>query len=282
MQMTLKIRALPPQDMHIPISWAKAEGWNPGLEDALSFYASDNQGFLAAYLGDRVIATISAVNYHNSFGFIGFYIVDPDYRGLGYGRQIWNNALQRLAGLCIGLDGVVAQQDFYQRSGFEFTHRNIRYAGFSSTTEFVDPDIITPRDIHYHRLLSYDTRHFGVDRDSFLQAWLLQKNAHPRVLIRDGRIRAFGVIRACFEGYKIGPLFADDALCADSMLLALLSSVPKGKRFYLDIPEPNGEARKLVETYSMQAVFETARMYKGTAPKLPLSNIYGITSFELG
>jgi hypothetical protein len=32
----------------------------------------------------------------------------------------------------------------------------------------------------------------------------------------------------------------------------------------------------------MTPVFETARIYSRSAPDLPLSEIYGITSFELG
>jgi hypothetical protein len=32
----------------------------------------------------------------------------------------------------------------------------------------------------------------------------------------------------------------------------------------------------------MSKVFETGRIYHGTPPELPLDNIYGITSFELG
>jgi hypothetical protein len=32
----------------------------------------------------------------------------------------------------------------------------------------------------------------------------------------------------------------------------------------------------------MKPVFETARMYTGPAPDLPLSRLYGVTSFELG
>jgi len=29
-------------------------------------------------------------------------------------------------------------------------------------------------------------------------------------------------------------------------------------------------------------VFETARMYKGPAPQLPVERIFGVTTFELG
>ncbi|MGE4567808.1 MAG: GNAT family N-acetyltransferase, partial [Bacteroidales bacterium] len=55
-----------------------------------------------------------------------------------------------------------------------------------------------------------------------------------------------------------------------------------GSPFYLDIPEPNAEAFQLTQQYHMRMVFETARMYNGPAPELPLKKIYGITSFELG
>jgi ribosomal protein S18 acetylase RimI-like enzyme len=63
---------------------------------------------LGGWLGQKIIATISAVSYGGRFGFIGFYIVDPEFRGQGYGRKIWDAALERHRGQCLGLDGVVA------------------------------------------------------------------------------------------------------------------------------------------------------------------------------
>jgi hypothetical protein len=38
----------------------------------------------------------------------------------------------------------------------------------------------------------------------------------------------------------------------------------------------------MAQEAGMAPVFETARMYAGPAPDLPLAQIYGITSFELG
>jgi ribosomal protein S18 acetylase RimI-like enzyme len=38
-------------------------------------------------------ARCPAVKYGESFGFMGFYIVKPAYRGQGYGMQIWNTGL---------------------------------------------------------------------------------------------------------------------------------------------------------------------------------------------
>ncbi len=280
MQDILKIDTLSSDLMTIPISWAKTEGWNPGLTDHIAFYAADNSGFLAGWYQEKVLATISAVNYSNRFAFIGFYIVDQKYRGKGYGRQIWNAALDKLQNTTIGLDGVVAQQDFYQRSGFRLAHRNIRFQGLASS--FPPANLNSVTDSHFDSLVDYDALHFGYPRKNFLSAWIHQKHATTKALVTESRIRGYGVIRKCFEGYKIGPLFAENYNTAVVILQELISNVPEGESFFLDIPEPNLNALKLVQEQKMQAVFETARMYKGAAPKLPLDNIYGITTFELG
>ena len=50
----------------------------------------------------------------------------------------------------------------------------------------------------------------------------------------------------------------------------------------LDTPEDNPAAVRLAERFGLQPVFETARMYRGPAPGLPLPRIFGITTFELG
>ena len=55
-----------------------------------------------------------------------------------------------------------------------------------------------------------------------------------------------------------------------------------GTEYFLDIPEPNREALALARRYRLAPVFETARMYAGAEPELPLQRLYGITSFELG
>ena len=276
----IRIEVLPPTMMGFPISWAKAEGWNPGIDDQSSFYAADNTGFLACVSESEVLATISAVSYGKEFGFIGFYIVTPGQRGRGYGRLVWKAALEKLKGATIGLDGVIAQQDFYRRSGFELAHRNIRFQGRAEKFSLCDISAVT--DSHFESLFNYDNRHFGYPRKDFLSEWLRQKNGFSFVFLKNSQIKGYGVIRKCFTGYKIGPLFADDYFVAESILQGLISSIPEGETFFLDIPEPNDDAQKLVKRHNMHSVFETARMYLGKAPKLPLNNIFGITSFELG
>ena len=94
----------------VAVEWAAGEGWNPGWHDAEAFFATDPNGFFVGLLDGQPISSISAVAYGADFGFIGFYIVRPEYRGQGYGWQTWQAAMAYLGNRNVGLDGVLAQQ----------------------------------------------------------------------------------------------------------------------------------------------------------------------------
>src|SRR6266478_8827427 len=125
----LRIRPMRPDEISIAVNWAADGGWNPGLADDACFAAADSEGFFIGELEGAPAATVSCVNYGASFAFLGFYIVRADLRGRGFGLQIWNAAIAHAGSRVIGLDGVVAQQQNYRKSGFELAYANIRYGG---------------------------------------------------------------------------------------------------------------------------------------------------------
>ena len=51
---------------------------------------------------------------------------------------------------------------------------------------------------------------------------------------------------------------------------------------FLDTPEVNPAAVALAQKYGMEVSFETARMYSGDTPEMPLHRIFGVPSFEIG
>lgn len=264
----------------LAIDWAVAEGWNPGLHDADPFFAADPEGFLVGYLDGTPIGTISAVRYGEHFGFLGFYIVAPPYRAQGYGLQLWNAAMAHLDGRNVGLDGVVAQQANYRRSGFRLAYRNVRYEGRTTPETALPPGVVPLREVPFAQVASYDRPFFPDSRTPFLRAWLAQPENVTLGMLREGVLRGYGMIRPCRTGYKIGPLFADDPATARSLFEALCAAVIPEQPVFLDVPETNPDGSVL--TQSMQVVFETARMYTGSFPDLPISRLYGVTSFELG
>ena len=97
-----------------------------------------------------------------------------------------------------------------------------------------------------------------------------------------GELRGYGVIRQCRQGFKIGPLFADDAAVAEALYLALARHAGDSAPVYLDVPEVNAAASRLAGKYAMRRVFATARMYTGEPPRMALDRVFGVTTFELG
>ena len=51
---------------------------------------------------------------------------------------------------------------------------------------------------------------------------------------------------------------------------------------YLDVPADNTDAIRLAEAFGLLPVFETARMYRGEAPQMPLHRVFAVTTLELG
>lgn len=276
------IRSLGLQELEFALELAARESWNPGLYDARCFHAADPHGFFAGFLDGEPIASLSAVNYGNGFGFLGLYIVKPEYRGEGYGKQLWNTALDYLQGCTAGLDGVVEQQPNYKKSGFALAYRNIRFQCLGGGRAATDASIVELTALPFAEVKRYDRLFFPAERDAFLRNWIEQPQAAAFGIVRDNRLCAYGVLRACRSGYKIGPLCADDPALAEELFNALRNRAAENAPVFLDVPEPNPAALALAERCNMQKVFETARMYNGTAPELPLQKIYGVTTFELG
>jgi GNAT superfamily N-acetyltransferase len=276
------IRIMTRQEVNIAIDWAMAEAWNPGLSDADCFYAADPNGFLIGLMDSEPIATLSAIKYGDSFGFLGFYMVKPEYRGRGYGLQIWNAGLEYLEGRTVGLDGVVAQQRNYQQSGFTFAYQNIRYQGSGGGSLPTDSDIVPLSAIAFDEVSAYDQPFFPDNRIEFLKCWINQPRSTPLGILRNRQLVGYGVMRLCRSGYKVGPLFADSQEFADRLFSALKAYAPEGAPIFLDIPAVNVAAVDLVRQHQMTVAFETARMYKRKIPDLPLDRLFGITTFELG
>jgi len=269
------------EELGVAVEWAAREGWNPGLDDATAFFAADPNGFFRAEAGGETVGTISAVAYGEDFGFVGFYIVKPERRGHRDGLLLAEHALARLAGRNIGIDGVLAKQRQYAKFfGFQFAYRNIRYGGVVAAG-MVPAGVRPLGEVPFDAVAAYDRRHFPAERKAFLRAWLAMPHARGFAVERDGRLAGYGVIRQCREGFKIGPLFADDAEIAGDLFGALTAQTA-AQPVFLDVPEVNPAAVSLAGRHGMKEVFATARMYNRAIPDLPLDAIFGVTTFELG
>ncbi len=275
------VRPMRPGELELVLEWARQEGWNPGLDDSLPFHDADPSGFFVGAVGEVPVGSISVVKYGDDLAFLGLYMVHPEFRGKGYGRAIWDAGIASANGRSIGLDGVVAQQENYRKAGFEEAYKTVRYGGVIGSLPSSSLTA-TPVTDKLDGLVRYDASVFSAQRPAFVTSWCTnRKHRRTAVVRKSGKIRGYGTIRRCYDGYKIGPLFAADADSA-AALLSTLGQEAKGARVFIDIPSDNRDAVALAVGMGLEPVFETARMYRGAVPTVSLKNVFGVTTLELG
>ncbi len=186
-------------------------------------------------------------------------------------------AMAYLGGRNVGLDGVVAQQGNYRKSGFKLAYRNIRHQGEGGGAE--PSGLLDLSSVAFDEIARYAV--YPSARPSFLRRWIRQPQGAAFAVQGKQRLEGYGVLRACRRGFKIGPLFADDPHIAGTLFQGLASRVP-GQPIFLDTPEANPAAIELAKRHGMEPVFETARMYTMGSPGGRIDRCFGVTTFELG
>jgi hypothetical protein len=276
------IRRMNRDEIDMAIDWAAIEGWNPGIHDAECFFGADPNGFFLGLIDDKPIAMVSAVSYGKAYGFMGFYIVKPEYRNKGYGLQLADAGLKYLGNRTIGLDSVRPDLVSHKKPEFKAACVNFRFKWTKDRQSNLDPEIMSLTDVPWPTITTYDHKVFTFKRESFLKCWITRPNTLAVGIVIDRQLLGYGVIRECRDGFKIGPLFAENKDLAKSLFNALTSYLETGTTVFLDTPQVNEDSVKMAEEYRMTEVFRTTRMYNGKGPTLPLQKWFGVTSFELG
>jgi len=288
----LHIRNMTRAELNVIVEWAANEGWNPGLHDADIFWATDPDAFIAAELNGEMIGGGSIVNYAGVCGFMGFFLIHPQFRGRNYGRQLWIERRDRLinrldAPARIEMDGVFQMQSFYAKGGFQFLHRDFRFQGTASAQSNVPAsnstlcDVVDLSTLAFDEINQYDQTIFMAPRPQFLRRWISQPACHALGATHNGKLVGYTVARPSKTGYKIGPLFAKDPTTARVLFQSLLSRLPH-QQVQIDVPECNTAGVEMVKGMGFQEVFGCARMAFGPPLPRPLQNIFGVTTFELG
>jgi GNAT superfamily N-acetyltransferase len=277
----LIIRRMTRDEVGLIHDWADAERWNPGTYDGPAFFAADPEGFFLAELDGEPIGCVSCVQYGARFGFLGQYIIRPAHRGRGYGIALGKAGLAHLADRCVGLDGVLDKVSSYARIGFQFAHHTTRFTGIGGGLR--PGGLIPLNEVPFETIAEFDARCFPAPREAFLRAWIALPGSVSLTAVEGGRLAGYGVLRKSANGYKVGPLFADDLGLASRLLAGLAATIP-GAPFCIDVPDdtvqPDGG--RLIEAFGLTEVFRTARMYTATPPPHDMMRVFGVTSLELG
>ena len=292
--------ASPEEAKYLVYEMVLSEGCTPTIGDHETFFAADPTGFFVGELNGKKISCICAVKYGEEFAFIGLYMVDKAYRGMGYGLKTYQTAMASVENYNVGLDAVVDKVPIYERNGFHSVWLNQRYefaaaqvAQALSVNKCLPGVMIKPAaEVDFEKLFVYDRDVFGGPRKCFLEKLISNPTAHAWAAVNDkGEVLGYIVIQKLIEtdkGSKINPLFADNGQIARSLLRLACETVAvvnPGENFLIDAAVgANPDASELVEKELSggKYVWDSIRMYTKGTPQKMLHKIYGITSLKLG
>jgi hypothetical protein len=264
--------------------WAEAEGWNPGRSDLAVAWGCHPEAFIALRFHGELVGAGSILPYGDTFGFMGLFIVRPDFRSRGLGRAMWfarrDLLISRLrAGSTLSMDGVVHMVPFYAKGGFVRAWDDVRFEGIAGGE--ADGAAVDLRQLNRSDVHRYEAAFLPAPRERFLDAWLdapgvIAAGLHER----DGLV-GFGCLRPAAVGYRFGPVHADSPALA-ARLLSHLQSRVVGSTVQLDVPEVNASALQLAGALGLAPTFVCARMFLGAIPEMSMQRTYGATSLEFG
>ncbi|MBK0398305.1 GNAT family N-acetyltransferase [Limibaculum sp. M0105] len=273
------LRQMSRDELATVVDWAAAEGWNPGLDDVVPFYETDPEGFFVAEVDGRIAAAISVVNHTPGFAFLGLYICHPEFRGQGIGFALWNHALDHAGTRTVGLDGVPDQQENYERSGFVRAGETLRYAGVIEGRPH--PAVRPAQSSELPALAALEAAASGVEKERFFTGWLADTAARKTLVLDRGEgPRGFATLRECRDGFKVGPLVAENPEDAFDLLHAV-AALTEGAPVMVDVPSGNEALGDYCRELGLEVPFSTARMYKGPAPATG-RHLRAVATLELG
>ena len=250
-------------------------GWNRSSQDIQTHYPA-----ATAHLGpsgwlhvcpkdapDEGVGCIVPFIFDNGTGWVGFFCVKEEFQGRGWGAALFKKALETFekAGTrMVGLDAVEAQVGTYERRGFKATDRvklmvrksvaeKVLGGGFEHVEtdgerlvplEDVPSDVLVKNDLDitgFQRGKTWSKQALFESRDD---AWGLALVSHHTKDTLDGWI----LVRSCEEGFRIGPLYANDRKEAAFLLhQALYRLQDKPGSFIAEVWGSNAEAVDVFE-----------------------------------
>ena len=269
--------------------------WKPGALDHEGYFSLDKTGFFVGELDGQVISCMSAVKYSSDYAFLGNYIVDEPYRSRGFGLATWKAVLASLPeGCSSGLDAVEEMVKKYTKFGYSprWKIKRMTFVASKALQCLLHMQLpagiatLPASEVPFSDLLEYDTSVHIHPRKSFLHMWISAPNSHHNgyVAIDNvcGAVLGFGVVRKALrpeDGWRIGPLYADNPQIAKLLYRAILKNVsaenPAG---VVLIDTPYGEALEVARQLPSEEHATYVRMFtEEISSKLPPRKLYGLT-----
>ena len=282
----IQLRKMLLSDMDSLMKLKNAEGWNQLKKDWALLIDYKESVNLVAVLENRIVGTVTAINYAGTVAWIGMMLVDKDYRGRGIAKLLMLETIDKL-NKCesIKLDATPAGRPLYLKLGFrdEYTlyrMTNPSVSEISRSDNAIKLEKIKPGDIP--NVAAFDKKVFGADRTELIcllyascpeLAWLIKE--HNRVV-------GFCLGRPGQNFTQIGPVNASSKEHAEALIRSAINQIT-GRAVVVDIPAAKSDTKEWLEGCGFESQRPFERMYLQNNPHPGMiENLYLIAGPELG
>lgn len=183
---------------------SRQAGWGLRRADWQLLLGADDVLALGGVENGELIATATVAQY-DRLGWVGSVIVEESHRRRGLGSEIFAAACERSDAAVLGLDANPTGKPIYEEYGFATATTVEQFEGAPDPAQ---PAGVTPVTEDVSRLVEYDRRQVGVDRDWLLRA--LAEHPHTQLFaVEDPELEGYAALRADENGWSLGPVVAE-------------------------------------------------------------------------
>lgn len=245
----MTIRQMTINDVDFAFKCTNAEGWQSVTKDCFirSLEYDPDGCFVSEESGERVGICVAVKYKHN--GFIGELIVIENKRGRGYGKGLFERAIQYLKSYDIKniyLDGDLDAVPIYEKYGFRKVCKSLRFNGRveAGSSGMIRRALNKDMD----QVCELDYKLFNDDRSYFLRS---RQSLFPEyffVAESDSQINGYITAKPGNRVFSVGPWVLTGESLSSITLLENLTSAIGDHELRIGVLESNTQAAELMRS----------------------------------
>ena len=247
----MHISTLKEHQLELLLLHSSFEGWDIEKAHIIALFKTYNDDFFIAYKEQQLLGFIVALKKSPLFGFISTFLVLKEFRGLGYGKKLFEHALKHLKGCQIALDSLEDKTTFYEKKGFQ------RYFDVL-TYKFITGSVSLNK--HNYRFVKSAKTSSTKSTDEYLKNLLLDKDVNYQEIQGSEEKNSYAFTFPYKDGYKIS-IESSDINEAIALFFNLCDTHPKGTSIYMQVSKLSPLLEALVDALKMTETSKNIRMY---------------------
>jgi len=263
------IRQFEEKDIDFAYKLDMIERWNDTKNDIKRMFNYEPDGCFVAEISGEPAGHVFSISY-GKLGWIGFLIVEPEYRRKGVGTLLTKKAIDYLANCgvkTIKLEAVSTIANLYQELGFVNEFDSLRLTRFwgekdmPSLNSCVNP--LEKEEIR--KLAKFDAEYFGANRIKVLTRLCHDNPKLCYVSHVKSEITGYIMCRKGEIGYRVGPWVCNPEYpqAAQELLMKCMKTIGHNEKFYVGVPALNKKAVEILHDLNFKHYSKSIRMYLG-------------------